>query len=361
METIIDFSSPIQRPNDRCQLPAEKEAEILDQQFTSVFTQESPGPLPDKGPSPHPTMPDICISKEGIDKMLQNIKPYKAAGPDSLPATVLKELSHEIASILELIYCRSIQSGIVPSDWKTANIASIFKKGDKQKASNCRPVSLTCILGKCMVHIIVSSTSTHLNTNIILNPLQHGFRKPLTCNSQLLSLSHDLASVPTETEMIVMDFSKAFDKVPHKRLLYKLEWYGIRGGTLDWIQCFLADRTQSVVLDGTCLFWDLFCQEYLRVRFWALSFFSSTITIYLMASPTVQFACLQMTVFCIDMLLTRTTSTGSKWILTELQSGRDLVDGIQRRQMFCNKGWSPLHLFAFNFAQLTLQANNTLC
>ena len=95
---------------------AEKKAEILNQQFTSVFTQEPPESLPDKGPSPNPTMSDICISKEGIEKMHQNIKPDKAAGPDSLPATVLKEFSHKIAPILELIYCRSLQSGIVPSD-----------------------------------------------------------------------------------------------------------------------------------------------------------------------------------------------------------------------------------------------------
>ena len=67
-------------------------------------------------------MPDICISKEGIEKMLQNIKPDKAAGPDTLPATVLKELRNEIAPILQLIYCRSIKSDIVPSDGKTANI-----------------------------------------------------------------------------------------------------------------------------------------------------------------------------------------------------------------------------------------------
>ena len=160
-------------------------------------------------------MSDICISKEGIEKMLQNIKPDKA-GPDSLPVRVLKELSHEIAPILELIYCRSIQSGIVPSDWKTANIASIFKKDDKHKASNYWPVSLTCILGKCMEHIFVSSISTHLDTNIILNPPQNGFRKRLSFDSRLLSLFHDLASVPTETDMIVM----AFDKVPHRRLFY---------------------------------------------------------------------------------------------------------------------------------------------
>ena len=135
-------------------------------------------------------MPDICISKEGIEKMLQNIKRDKAAGPGSLPATVLQELSHEIAPILEFIYCRSIESGIVPSDWKTV---SIFKKGDTHKAGEYRLVSLTCILGKCTENIIVSSISTHLDTNTILNPLKHGY-----CHY----------STTSKTDMIVMEFTK---------------------------------------------------------------------------------------------------------------------------------------------------------
>ena len=84
-----------------------------------------------------------------------------------------------------------------------------------------------------MEHIIVTSISTHLDNNSILNQLQHGFRKRLSCDTQLLSLFQDLASKRTETDLIVMDFSKAFDKVPHRRLLYKLDWYGVRGGTLD--------------------------------------------------------------------------------------------------------------------------------
>ena len=139
----------------------------------------------------------------------------------------------------------------------------------------------------------MGNTSTHLDTNNILNPLQQGFRKRLSCDSQLLSRFYDLASVQTETDMIVMDFSKAFGKVPHRRLLYKLERYGIRGGTLDCTKCFLTDRIQRVVLDGTESLPGLFYQEYLMVWFWALPSSSSTFTIYLMASPTVglQFAC----------------------------------------------------------------------
>ena len=151
---------------------------------------------------------------------------------------MLKELSHEIVPILELIYNRSLQSGIVPSDWKNAKIASIFKKGDKHKASNYRPDSVPDLY------------FDSFETNKILNPLQHGFRERLSCDSQLLSLFQDLASELFETDLIVMDFSEAFDRVPHMRLLYKLEWYGIRGGTLDWIKCFLPDQTQKVVLDG---------------------------------------------------------------------------------------------------------------
>ncbi len=102
-----------------------------------------------------------------------------------------------------------------------------------------------------MEHIIVSNIAKHLDTNNILHPLQHGFRKNLSCDTQLLSLFHDLAQNSKETDLIIMDFSKAFDKVPHKRLAYKLNWYGVRGRTLDWIGDFLTDRTQRVVLDGS--------------------------------------------------------------------------------------------------------------
>ena len=70
------------------------------------------------------------------------------------------------------------------------------------------------------------------------------------CESQLLSLFQDLASSSIQTDMLIMDFSKAFDKVPHKRLNYKLNWYGIRGDTLEWITDFLSSRSQRLFLDG---------------------------------------------------------------------------------------------------------------
>ena len=91
-------------------------------------------PFLTKGPvlTPHPSMPNITISTHGIQRLLANLKPHKATGPDLIPPTVLKELSHEISPILEIIFNMSLQTRQVPNDWKEANIVPIFKKEDKQ-------------------------------------------------------------------------------------------------------------------------------------------------------------------------------------------------------------------------------------
>ena len=91
----------------------------------------------------------------------------------------------------------------------------------------------------------------HLDSNTILYALQHGFRKNYSCETQLLSLFQDLASNHYQINFIIMDFSKACDKVPRRRLNYKLQWDGTRGTTLQWIQAFLTDRVQRGVLEGS--------------------------------------------------------------------------------------------------------------
>ena len=94
-----------------------------------------------------------------------------------------------------------------------------------------------------MEHILVSNIMQHLDSNKILYVLQHGFRKKLSRDTQLLSLFRDLSSNPSQTDMIIMDFSKFFEKVPHRRLQYKLNWYGIHN--------FLQGRSQRVVSEGS--------------------------------------------------------------------------------------------------------------
>jgi len=170
-----------------------------------------------------------------------------------IPCRLLKELSVELAPILTAIFRQSINEGELPSDWKEANVAPIFKKGQRNLAINYRPVSLTCVCSKLLEHIISSHIRQHLDDNGILSNLQHGFRKFFSCETQLLITLQDLFSFreqKTQVDMAILDFSKAFDKVPHRRLLGKLSHYGIQGPVLRWIEAFLIDREQRVVVDG---------------------------------------------------------------------------------------------------------------
>ena len=164
--------------------------------------------------------------------------------------------SNEISPILALIYNESLAR----DDWRQANI-SLFKKGEKYDATNYRPVSLTCICCKTLEHIFVSNINKHLALDSILADCQHGFGSQRSCETQfgpVCARLHDIISNldwavnrgQKQTDLINMDFAKAFDKVPHRRLLHKLEYYGIRGSTHKWINSWLSGHTQQVVLDG---------------------------------------------------------------------------------------------------------------
>jgi hypothetical protein len=127
----------------------------------------------------------------------------------------------------------------------SGNVVS-FKKGDKSTPSNYRPVSLTSICSKVLEHIIHSHIMKHLDKHQILTDYQHGFRASRSCESQLLIIINDIAksmNAGEQMDTILLDFSKAFDKVPYQRLLLKLRHYGIRGNLLDWIE----DLKQTIV------------------------------------------------------------------------------------------------------------------
>ena len=200
-----------------------------------------------------PVMEDFSISVAGILKLLKNLKPGKAAGPDRLKPILLKELCEEIAPIIQVIFERSIQTGKLPAEWCRAQVSPIFKKGDKTSAANYRPISLTCILCKVLEHIMASHLVKHFDKHDLLYDLQHGFREKRSCDTQLTMLFEDLArntSVGKQTDLILLDFSKAFDKVNHSKLIWKLHQYGIRGNALSWIRAFLGNRSQTVVIEG---------------------------------------------------------------------------------------------------------------
>ena len=171
---------------------SESKANMLNSQFSSVFTKQNTTNMPSKGSSLHPTMPDINISPAGVSKLLSRLNPSKAAGPDKFPARFLKHTSSHINTVLSHIFQQSIDTGEVPTDWRLANIAPIFKKGDRSKPSNYRPVSLTSILGKALEHIVVSQAMDHLDKHKILIDSQHGFRSRRSCETQLLQTTDDI-------------------------------------------------------------------------------------------------------------------------------------------------------------------------
>ena len=134
-----------------------QKAEILNKQYHSVFTPENEDEQIPILNDNYPSMQEIYITVNGTQKLLQNLDPTKATGPDEIPARILKQYAPEFAPHLAYIFNISLTRGEVPTDWRQANVIPIFKKGEKYLASNYRPVSLTCICCKLLEHIVVQS------------------------------------------------------------------------------------------------------------------------------------------------------------------------------------------------------------
>ena len=228
-------------------------ANVLNRQYSSVFTPIKEEVIPS---SPQPgisKMPHIFVEPEGVKKLLSSLNPNKAAGPDRISSRVLKELADELYRPLTTLFQNSLNSGLVPNQWKSALVTPIFKKGDKHNPANYRSVSLTSICCKVLEHIVAKALLCHLESNKILIENQHGFRQSCSCETQLLMFVDELLrsmSKGKQIDVVIMDFSKAFDMVPHNSLLVKLSGYGIQDKTLDWIGSFLSDHSQRVVVEG---------------------------------------------------------------------------------------------------------------
>ena len=184
-------------------------------------------------------MNHITIHTNGVAKMLRHIKAHKATGPDEIPVRLLTEAADQLAPMLTTIFQTSYNQGTVPTAWLQADVVPVFKKGDPAAHSNYHPISLTAIYCKLMEHIMQSNIMRHLDNHSILNDAQHGVRKKRSCETQLLMVTADINNI--QMDGILLDFSKAFDKVPHTRLTLKLEHYCVRGNNLRWIQSFLSD------------------------------------------------------------------------------------------------------------------------
>ena len=184
---------------------------------------------------------------------IKEIGEYSTCADDDVPAIILKNCASVMSYPILLIWKASLKSSHIPHCYKKQTITPVFKKGSKSKASNYRPISLTSHIIKAFERVIRKVIVNHLHENNLLCRNQHGFLKGRSCLTQLINhidtiLKNFLNG--HDTDAIYLDFSKAFDKVDHKILISKLYAYGIRGNLLEWIKCYLSNRSQTVVVNG---------------------------------------------------------------------------------------------------------------
>jgi hypothetical protein len=203
-------------------------------------------------------MAEVRITEWEVKKIIGKLRKEAVARPDDIGPRLLHELVNEVAGPLTMIFRCSLEQGIVPEDWKVANVTPIFKKGVKSSPGNYRPVSLTSVCCKIMETVLRDKMMKHLLENELISPSQHGFMSGKSCTTNLLEFLEEVTkSVDKGTPMdiVFLDFAKAFDKVPMRRLLAKIKAHGIRGRTWEWIRQWLTGRKQRVVLNGKCSTW----------------------------------------------------------------------------------------------------------
>lgn len=230
-----------------------EKADILQKQFTSVFTREPDTLLPEFQPRTVTRFPDVEITNDVIKKKLENLDVNKPCGPDGIHPRMLKELSNIVVAPLTKILQKSLSEGYTPVDWRVSEVSPIFKRGNRNIAANYRPISLTSIVCKIMESIIKDELLKNLMIENLLAKQQYGFIPGRSTTTQLLNFFNECVDTVASGEVldtIYFDFSKAFDTVPHQRLLKKIKAYGIGTQTSKWIESFLRNRSQVVKVNG---------------------------------------------------------------------------------------------------------------
>ena len=237
-------------------------AEELNMHFSSVFTREDTSsiPVPEtkfKG-SEGERLGQLVVTPEVVVSKINNMKENKSPGVDGISPKILKETVEQISTPLAHVFNMSLKEGSVPFEWKEANIIPLFKKGSRNKSVNYRPVSLTSVICKLLETIIRDHMMDFLIKHKLINPSQHGFLKAKSCLTNLLCFLEEITKWVDDgspVDVIYLDFQKAFDKVPHQRLISKLKSHGMGNSIINWIEQWLKDRRQRVVVDGEVSSW----------------------------------------------------------------------------------------------------------
>ena len=200
----------------------------------------------------HP-LEEIMVSVQDVTDQLKNLDTSKSYGPDEISPKFLKEGCDVLAPVLKKLFELSLNKCIVPRAWKQANVVPIYKKGLRTAIGNYRPVSLLSCMGKTFERIVYKYMYNFFKDNFVLSVNQSGFLPGVSTVTQLLEIYHKFCKAVEdgkEVRVVFLDISKAFDRVWHKGLLYKLRLAGISGKLLSWLHNYLSNRYQRVVVNG---------------------------------------------------------------------------------------------------------------
>ena len=194
----------------------------------------------------------IEVSTTEVTTLLAELDCSKAPGPDNISTVVLKRCASALAPSITALFNCSFANGHFIAAWKTANICPVHKRENKADVTHYRPISLLPILSKIQEKCVLKRLLPHISEALF--PMQHGFIKGLSCTTQLLQVFHEIGhnlDKGLETDIIYLDFPKAFDSVCHQKFLSKLLYFGIDGTLLKWFESYLSARKQRVVINGS--------------------------------------------------------------------------------------------------------------
>ena len=198
----------------------------------------------------------VAFTDDDIMKLVRNLNPNKASGSDGISGQMLLICDSSVVCPLRIIYKNILSTSVYPDLWKLANVTPIFKKEDKQLVKNYRPISLLPICGKIFEKLIFDSLYAYLSGNGLITKNQSGFVPGDSCTNQLLFLINEIHEAfenpkSLEVRAVFLDMSKAFDKVWHEGLIFKLKQNGVSGKLLSFFSSYLSNRKQRVVLNGS--------------------------------------------------------------------------------------------------------------
>ena len=203
---------------------------------------------------------NLIISSQDLCKIIKNLNPNKAHGHDNISIKMVQICGDSIIPPLKMIFESAIKSSHFPDSWKKGNIIPVHKKESKNLIKIYRPISLLLIFGKIFEKVIFNNLFAYFQENKFLSDNQSGFRSGDSCTSQLVAITHEIykafdGNPSLETRGVFLDMSKAFDKIWHDGLLYKLKNYGVEGDFYNILKNYLQNRKQKVVLNGQYSSW----------------------------------------------------------------------------------------------------------